>query len=55
MPNNPKTLPSEPRQTHAEYWRAREAEGLTSSQLKAILNSLPRIVPISILTKAPSK
>lgn len=40
---------------HAEFWRACQADGLTASQARAMLNSLPPIVPASSLTNKPTK
>jgi len=48
-PGSPK-----PRQTTGDYWRERWASGLTPSQMTAIRNSLPPIVPMESATKPPS-
>jgi hypothetical protein len=44
-----------PRQSPADFWREQRANGLTPSQMKAIRDSLPLIVPTRLVTKPPSK
>lgn len=47
--------PAAKRQSHADFWREQQEKGLTPSQFRGMLNSLPRIVPLNLPTKPPSK
>ena len=51
--SNPPEL-TKPRQSSGDFWREQWANGLTQSQLKAVMNSLPRIEPINSPTKPQS-